>query len=182
MVIMPGKSRARRAIEEELKLAARTAEPLCSPFLCKRAREFAMLGADNETIAAFLGISLSTLERWTVEKPAFKRALSKGREIGGVEVVRALHRRAKGFRVRAQKVVVVDKMPQVVEYMEYFPPETQAARFYLTNKHPKEWQERQGGQQAPAIDLAALVNALHAKRGDDAKVIEGTATTDEAAE
>jgi hypothetical protein len=87
-----------------------------------------------------------------------------------------------GNTAKARKVMMVEGKPQVVEYKEEIAPDVMVQRYWLNNRRPREWQERNGGQQVQAIDLAALVNALHAKRGDDAKVIEGTATTDDAAE
>lgn len=174
---MGGKSKARQIVEQEAKLAASLPAIACSPFICKRAREFATLGADNETIAAYLGVDISTLDRWRVEYPQLNKALSAGREIGGVEVVRSLVKRAKGYTAKARKVVMVDGQPQVVEYKEEIAGDVTAQRYYLNNRHPKEWQERNGAQQLQAIDLAALVEALHRNRGDGAKVIEGEAET-----
>lgn len=173
---MSGKSKAREAAEADLA-ASRALAPLAfSSAIAKRVKEFAMLGADNDTIAGFIGVPLPTFERWLVDNPKMRRALSDGRENGGVRMVRALVQRGVGFRAKAQKVVMVDGKPQVVEYKEYYPPDVQAQRYYLNNKHPKQWQERTGPEAGAVLDLAALVKALHANRGDDAKVIEGEAT------
>lgn len=177
---MPGKSKLRQAIEAEASAVARLPERQCSAVICKRATEFALLGASNGDIAAFLGIDISMFERWTVEKPAFRRALQKGRELGDVRVARALHRRATGFTAKARKVVMVAGEPQVVEYDEEIAGDVTAQRFWLTNKRPGQWRERTGAEAGQSIDLVALVNALHERRGDNAKVVDGTATVDEA--
>jgi hypothetical protein len=50
-------------------------------------------------------------------------------------------------------------------------------RYWLNNRRPKEWKERNGPHAGQTLDLAALVEALHARRGADAKVIKGKAET-----
>lgn len=172
---MSGKSRVRQALEAESALAAVTRSPPFVPAVCKRVTEFALLGATNEEIAAFIGVSTSTFDLWIVEKPRLRAALAKGRELGDVRVAGALHRRAVGFSAKAQKVMNIGGEAQVVEYKEYYPPDVQAQRYWLNNKRPRQWQERNGPEAGAVLDLAALVKALHANRGDDAKVIEGEA-------
>ncbi len=174
---MPGKSKRQQAIEAEIKLSDALPSPRFAPGLVKRVEQFALLGATNEEIAGFLNIDVVTFDRWRVEKPSLDRALHVGRELGDVRVAGALHKRAVGFSAKAQKVVVVDKQPQVIKYKEYYPPDVQAGRYWLNNKRPKQWRERNGPEAGAALDLAALVKALHANRGDDAKVIERTAET-----
>lgn len=174
---MPGKSKARQLVEADLAASKALKVRAFSIAIAKRVQEFAMLGADNETIAAFIGVDISTFDRWRVENDKMRQALSKGREIGGVDVVRSLVKRAKGYTAKARKVVMVDGQPQVVEYKEEIAGDVTAQRYYLNNRHPKEWQERNGAQQLQAIDLAALVEALHRNRGDGAKLIDGEAET-----
>lgn len=156
---MPGKSKAQQAAEAELPAPTVYGETLYSPRLATRIKQFAMVGATNDEIASFIGVSISTFEAWTREKPPIKRALSKGRELADVRVAGALHRRATGFRANAQKVMVVAGKPQVVEYKEYYPPETRAAELWLTNKRPAQWRAKGGGEAAGNVSLLDLVRA-----------------------
>lgn len=174
---MPGKSRARRAIEAEATLAAVAHSPDASPAVCKRIKEFALLSATNEEIAAFIGVSLSTFETWLVEKPQVKAALRKGKEMADVRVAGAMHRRAVGFSAKAQKVVTIKGEAHIVDIVEHYPPDVSAGKFWLTNRRAGNWKDRSTPDAGQALDLAALVQALHARRGDDAKVIEGSAHT-----
>ena len=60
-----------------------------------------------------------------------------------VRVERSLYTRANGFRYTAQKVVVVDRTPKVVEYEEYVIPDVTACIFFLKNRRPDRWRDVQ---------------------------------------
>jgi hypothetical protein len=175
--VMPGKSKRQQAIEAEIKLSDALPGPHFAPGLVKRVEQFAFLGATNEEIAGFLNVDIVTFDRWRVEKPSLDRALHVGRELGDVRVAGALHRRAVGFTAKDQKVMNVGGKAQVIQYKRYFPPDVNAARFWLTNKRPKDWKERNGPDAGQTLDLRALVEALHRNRGDVAKRIDGEAKT-----
>jgi hypothetical protein len=174
--VMPGKSRAQQQAEAVAIEEGRCSKSAYHSGFDRRATDYRLLGATNEDLSRFFNVGISTIQRWLVEIPSFRRAVQRGREMADVRVARALHKRAVGFTARAQKVVVVDKTPQVIEYKEYYPPDVQAGRYWLNNRRPRDWKERDSNQIASAIDLKALVDALHTQRGDDIETIDGDAT------
>jgi hypothetical protein len=172
---MPGKSRAQQQAVAVAEKEGRCSKSAYHSGFDQRATDYCLLAATNEDLAYFFNVNVSTIQRWLVEIPSFRRAVTRGREMADVRVARALHRRAVGYQAKVQKVVMIKGEPQVVEYSQEIAGDVAAQRYWLNNRRPKEWQERIGAQGVQTIDLAALVEALHARRGDGAKDITGEA-------
>ncbi len=116
-------------------------------------------GLTNEQIAEKLGIAPATLYEWQNRYPEFAEALKKGKEVVDREVENALYKKTQGFTVTLLKVFKV----KVIEYdpktgkkvreteelkrgeeEEYVPPDTTAQIFWLKNRKPAEWRDKQG--------------------------------------
>lgn len=109
------------------------------PGLAEKAHNLALLSLSNDEIAQALGIAPTTLDVWMAKYQDFKCAIVSGREEADAEVVASLRLRAKGF-TRKREVVTRDGGIATVE--EYYPPDTQAQRFWLMNRQRKYWAER----------------------------------------
>lgn len=113
-------------------------------------------GLTEEQIAHNMGVSLSSLKNWKNEHLAILTALKKGKEVVDREVENALLKRAKGFttteQVVSSKKVVEYKdgkrvkeisEPCVIEVEKYYPPDTIADIFWLKNRKPEQWRDKQ---------------------------------------
>ena len=112
-------------------------------------------GGTDQIIADKMGIAKSTLNDWKVRFPVIMDALKRNKEIVDVEVENALLKKATGFFQRVKKVhklktVKMDgqkriETEELVEKEEdvYFPPETVAQIFWLKNRKPDQWREKQ---------------------------------------
>ena len=175
---MPGKSRAQQAIEAE------RVPPVCQRLgidptryhqaLNRRAADYALLGASNEEIADLLGVHRASFEQWIVEKPALARALTRARVDANVRVVKAMHRAARGYYVKATKTKK-GKRGQVIETIEetrHVAPSVPAATLILTNRASKHWRDAKMVEHSGQVDLLALVGDALPVPGAGAKVIE----------
>jgi len=103
-----------------------------------------LLGHTNVELAEFFGIAESTIYEWIKDHPSFAESLQKGREIANMEVVRALHKKAKGYE----------------EQGRHYPPDTAAMIFFLKNRKPEKWQDRREvAVTGNAEDLKALIES-----------------------
>lgn len=113
-------------------------------------------GLTEEQIAHNMGVSYSSLKNWKNEYLAILTALKKGKEVVDREVENALLKRAKGFttteQVVSSKKVVEYKdgkrvkevsEPCVIEVEKYYPPDTTADIFWLKNRKPEQWRDKQ---------------------------------------
>ena len=97
-------------------------------------------GLTNEQIASNIGIAESTLYKWKNEQVEISEALKRGKEVADYEVENALFKRATGFRyveVTKENGVVVKEVTKEVA------PDTTAAIFWLKNRKPHEWRDKQ---------------------------------------
>jgi hypothetical protein len=70
---------------------------LYKPEYCELAHNDCLLGAINETLAGFFGVTRRTVDNWIATHPDFADAVYRGRAAADAVVVRALFERAKGF-------------------------------------------------------------------------------------
>lgn len=113
-------------------------------------------GLTDEQIAKNMGISRSTLNDWKKLHPDISDTLKKGKEVVDIEVENALLQKALGISKTIKKPIKVKevvyengrKLKEIerIEYADeevYTPPETAAIIFWLKNRRPDFWREKQ---------------------------------------
>ena len=114
-------------------------------------------GLTDEQIAQKIGIKTSTLYDWKNRFPEISEALKKGKEVVDIEVENALLKRALGYsytettRELQQNVLTGENELVVTKTVEKFiPPDTTAQIFWLKNRKPEEWRDKQ------AVEVSGL--------------------------
>lgn len=122
----------------------------------KQARNLCLLGATNADLARSFEVAVSTIGKWIAEHPEFSDAIKAGREEADATVARRLYRRALGYSHRAVKIVADAKTgaEHIVPYVERYPPETAAAIFWLKNRRPDVWREKQHVEHSGEVKLS----------------------------
>ena len=113
------------------------------PEYCEQAYKLCLLGADDKRIADFFDIAESTLNNWKIEYPEFMESLKNGKEGADAAIAASLYHRAKGYSHPAVKIFNDQGSPLEVPYTEHYPPDTTAAIFWLKNRQPKQWRDKQ---------------------------------------
>ena len=108
---------------------------------CPIAHKFCLLGATNDDLAGLFEVSLATIGNWLRRYPAFKKAVQDGRDVADADVAHSLHQQAKGFTHPDVKILAIEGEAQEIPYNRYFPPDRQAAIFWLRNRRRKQWRE-----------------------------------------
>lgn len=118
------------------------------------------LGATDADLAELFGVSVTTIDNWKNEFPEFLGALKAGKVEYDSQVVRKLRERAMGYSHPAVKIFH-DKEAgtTLVDYTEHYPPDTTACIFWLKNRQPSEWREKQEVEHSGKVTLEALVEA-----------------------
>ena len=115
------------------------------PEFDKQAAKLSELGATDQEIANFFEVDVRTIYRWKHDHPGFCQSLNVGKEVADERVKRSLFQRAIGYEQQEVKIF----MPAGAEEPVYAPfiakvaPDTTAAIFWLKNRDPKNWRDKQ---------------------------------------
>lgn len=115
-------------------------------------------GLTDEQIANNMGISVASLYNYKNQHLEILEALKKGKEVVDIEVENALLKKCFGYNVPIKKTFKVKRIKynpengkKVEEYEElvegedevHIPADTTSQIFWLKNRKPKEWREKQ---------------------------------------
>ena len=123
------------------------------PEFVTQAEKLCKLGATDLEVADFFGINVATLYRWKGEHDEFCEALKSGKGASDNRVERSLFSRATGYEHDEVDIRVV--MNQIVKtpIRKFYPPDTTAAIFWLKNRKPAEWRDKQELEHSGAVTL-----------------------------
>ena len=107
----------------------------------------------DRQIAEFLKISLSTLSEWKIKYPSFSESLNSAKQIINQKVEAALFKRAIGFKEREAKVFCHEGMIISEEFEKVYPPDSTAMIFWLKNRDPNRWKDKQEVEHAGAGEI-----------------------------
>jgi hypothetical protein len=133
---------------------------LYKPEYIELAHNYCLLGATNEVLGDFFGVTSRTIDNWIATHPDFADAVRRGRAVADARVVRALFDRACGFSHQVSRTTLYRGKEQTVTNTVSYPPDTQACMFWLRNRQRHYWQAK--GEAAPdfaADDMAAALDA-----------------------
>lgn len=116
-----------------------------APAMNEQARKLCLLGATDADMANFFDVEEKTINNWKLEHPDFLQSIKDGKERADAVIADSLYHRAKGYSHDAVKIVADAKSGQNVQvpYVEHYPPDTTACIFWLKNRRPAEWRDRQ---------------------------------------
>jgi hypothetical protein len=125
------------------------------------------MGLSDSQMAVALDVSVVTLNAWK-KKDAFLKALSAGKAIADERVENALYHRACGYSHPEDKIFNANGVALVVPTIKHYPPDTEAAKFWLVNRQKERWANKQAVELSGEVkhDLApALEEKLSAVYG-----------------
>lgn len=123
-----------------------------------RLQDWARAGLTDNQISQKMGISKTTFYDWKNKFPEFADTLKRTKDIVDAEVESALNKKCLGFTVlvkrnikvkeieynqtTGKKIKETEKIVQVFDE-QYIPPDTTAEIFWLKNRRPNDWREKQ---------------------------------------
>lgn len=108
------------------------------------------LGLPDTQIAEVLGVKLVTFSKWKKMSPRLRAACERGRKIADTHVAESLFQQAIGYSVPEEKIFYDSKRGKVVraKTLQYYPPNTVAAIFWLKNRFAEFWRDHKGSEEA----------------------------------
>ena len=141
----------------------------------KAARLLAANWKTHTEMAEAIGVERHTISDWIVRYPEFAAAIELGKQDANTAVERALFQRATGYQHPAVKIITVSQganMGSSVEqipYTEHYPPDTEAIKFFLKNRKPAEWRDKQEHEHSGKLTLEELVKASNETTSTETK-------------
>jgi hypothetical protein len=128
-------------------------------------KAIAMQGVTDDELAFSFGLNPSIIKGWRHMYSDFDKAIEEGRTIADLQVIEALHKKAVGYTRQYDIAKVVgrgdDASVHTITLSEQIEPETNAIKFWLQNRAPKQWNRATsnlglGGKEgAPPIGMKA---------------------------
>lgn len=101
-------------------------------------------GLTDEQIASNMGVSRSTLNSWKDKYPDILDSLKKGKEIVDRQVENTLLKRALGYEYEEIKEKYeFGELSERTITKKQVAPDTTAQIFWLKNRKPKDWRDKQ---------------------------------------
>lgn len=131
-------------------------------------------GLSNEQLADKMGINAGTLYRWKDKYSEICEAIKKGKAPVDFKVENQLLKSALGYYVTVKKPVKLRMKKQekgvtlekeIIEYTDeeiYIPPNPAAIFFWLKNRKPDKWRDKQEVQSNLSVeDLTPLADMIN---------------------
>lgn len=119
-------------------------------------------GLIDKQIAHNMGVSYTTFKGWRGKFPQMAEALAKGKEVVDREVENALYKRALGYWVtETETTTFSDGTTKTTEKRRHIVPDTTAQIFWLKNRKPDQWREKNDLTLTPSNGVLESLMELH---------------------
>lgn len=121
----------------------------------------AAMGATDEQICEKLGICKQTLYNWYEEYPDLVDSVKKNKQEMDEKVEKSLFQLATGYEYDAEKPMAIGveygkTEIQIAKYREKVPPNTTAMIFWLKNRQPAKWRDKQELEHSGEIGVTII--------------------------
>ncbi|NEZ46510.1 helix-turn-helix domain-containing protein [Clostridium niameyense] len=118
-------------------------------------------GLTDEQIAKNLGISKTTFYKYIKEHNELSECLKKGKEVIDFEVENALLKRALGYKYKEVTKELFknpktnkEELKVTKEVIKEVAPDTTAQIFWLKNRKPQEWRDKQNIEHSGNMNIS----------------------------
>lgn len=101
------------------------------------------MAATDAELAAFFGVTLSTLHLWKLKQPEFSDAIKLGKGPANERVAKSLYERAMGYKATETDLRVVGGKIVKTEVVRHYPPDPTSMIFWLKNRDNAQWSDKQ---------------------------------------
>lgn len=109
----------------------------------RQAEKLCLLGSTDKDMADFFEVDESTINRWKIEYPEFCESIKRGKISADANVASRLYKRAIGYEHDEDKIFNNNGSPLIVPTIKHVQPDTTAAIFWLKNRQPARWRDKQ---------------------------------------
>lgn len=113
-------------------------------------------GATDQEVADELGVCRRTIDNWKSKHPEFLENLRSWKSEADEKVERSLFERATGYAHKETKLFCHEGMIVAEDIVKHYPPDPVSCIFWLKNRKPKDWRDKQEHSFESADDSELL--------------------------
>lgn len=132
----------------------------------EQVKRLATAGKTDKEMAEYFKVALSTWSKWKVEKPDFMEALKGWKDEADKHVEESLYKRAMGYCHEEEKVFCSNGEIVTHKTIKHYPPDTTACIFWLKNRQPDQWREKQEVQHSGEIGTPEVRIIIEGENGN----------------
>jgi hypothetical protein len=120
------------------------------------ARRLCLLGLNDAEIARFFGVAVERIGEWDAAHPEFAQARAHARDLADADVAARLYQRAMGYEHADTHVGISQGVAIQTPITKVYPPDVDAARWWLKNRQPGRWRDRTEVETSGSVQLGVL--------------------------
>lgn len=129
-------------------------EKPCTPEMIDQARRMCQyLGATNDQMAEFFGMSRRHFYDLLAENPELKEAVELGKLAADANVAESLYKSATGYSHADVDIKVVDGCIVETPLVKHYPPNPVSCIFWLTNRQRGLWRRKPTEESHSDVEL-----------------------------
>lgn len=133
-----------------------------------QAYKLCLLGATDKELADFFGTTEQSINAWKGKYSEFFESIKRGKDDADAKIAQSLYHRAKGYKHEAVKILQHNGEVIQVPYTEHYPPDTTACIFWLKNRQPKLWRDKQEHEVTVKGDIAERLKRARERKANGA--------------
>lgn len=128
-----------------------------TPAMIEQARMLCEEGFTDVKLAKFFGVTEQTINNWKIKHPSFFESLKAGKDAADTEVEKSLFHRARGYSHPDSHVSNFQGSITVTPITKHYPPDTTACIFWLKNRKPAEWRDKQEIEHSGNVSFESML-------------------------
>lgn len=110
-------------------------------------------GRTDSQVAKAIGVTPKTLRNWRGKHPSFGVVVQDMKNVADAMVEASLFARATGYSHPEDKFFQYEGMILKERTTKHYPPDVQAAQFWLKNRQPKRWRDKTEVETSGEINI-----------------------------
>lgn len=124
------------------------------------AYKYCLLGAKDAELATFFEVDEATINRWKIKHTEFCESLKRGKEEADATIADSLFHRARGYSHTETKVFQHQGSLITYDVIKHYPPDPTSMIFWLKNRQPKRWRDKQDIEHGGKVELEPTLKWL----------------------
>ena len=124
----------------------------------EQAFKLCLLGATDEQMGDFFGVSKQTINTWKHKHPTFLDSIKRGKIDADANVAMALYHRALGYSHPDVHITSYEGEITETDLIKHYPPDTAAAFIWLKNR--AGWKDRQDIEHSGTLTINMVADPV----------------------